>query len=182
MPIYAFFIQNIGGGILETSWAIALYSILSGIGTILVHKTTWSHTYRKHLLWGGWLIWLLSMAVYLIMQSILMLYLSQILNALGEAMCEPVFAAEFSEKIESNPAGGWALFEGTVSISSGIAAMIGGFIATYYGFDALLYCVILVATLSFLLIAYYSYINETQSNEHSKKIPSAPTSPEGIHI
>lgn len=163
MPIYAFFVQKIGGGILETAWAIALYSILSGVGTILVHKTTWSHTYRKHLLWGGWLLWLISMVVYLVMQNIITLYISQILNALGEAMCEPVFDTEFSKKIVSNPSGGWALFEGTISISEGIASIIGGLVATYYGFDTLLYCVIAVATTSFLLIAYYSYADKAHT-------------------
>ena len=160
-PIYAFFVQKIGGGILETSWAIGLYSILCGIGTMVVHKTHWSHTYRKHLLWIGWLVWLSSVLIYLIIQNIVALYIAQILNALGDAICEPVFDAEFGNKISANPAGGWALFEGTVGIAEGIAAIVGGMIATYYGFEILLYCVITVATSSFLMIAYYSYFNLT---------------------
>ena len=175
MPIYAFFVQKIGGGILETAWAMALYSILTGFGTILIHKTTWSHTYRKHLLWGGWLIWLISMIIYLVMQNVVALYISQILNALGDAICGPVFDAEFSKKIEENLSGGWAMFEGTISISEGIASILGGSIASYYGFEALLYCVITVAMISFLLIAYYSYYETTVDiNFKTLKISSEP--------
>ena len=97
------------------------------------------------------------------MQNVITLYISQILNALGEATCEPVFDTEFSKKIASNPSGGWALFEGTVSISEGVASVIGGMVATYYGFETLLYCVITVATISFTLIAYYSYVEDARS-------------------
>src|SRR5437016_3302673 len=86
VPIYAFFVQKIGGGILETSWAIALYSIITGVGTILIHHTKFSHKYKKHCLWVGWFLWLLSIAVYFIMQNITMLYVSQFLNGVGDAL------------------------------------------------------------------------------------------------
>lgn len=157
VPIYAFFVQKIGGGILETSWAIALYSIITGVGTILIHHTKWSHKYKKHCLWFGWFLWLLSIAVYMLMQNIVMLYISQILNGIGDALAEPIFDEEYSKKIKNDPSAGWAFFEGTVSIFSGLASILGGFIATYYGFDYLIYCVMAVAAISFTLIAYYSY-------------------------
>jgi len=156
-PIYAFFVQNIGGGILETSWAIAVYSIITGLGTIAIHHTAASHKYSRHLLWGGWLLWLLSVGIYLIMSNVVMLYISQCLNGLGVALSEPIFDAEFSKKITADPAGGWALFEGISSIFYGLASIAGGFIATAYGFDALLYCMFGVALGSFILIVYYTH-------------------------
>lgn len=159
MPIYAFFVQKIGGGILETSWAIATFSIITGIGTILIHKTTLSHTYSKHFLWIGWFLWLLSVSVYFLMQNIWMLYVSQLLNGLGTAMSEPIYDAEFSRITASNPSAGWAFFEGVTSIFAGIAAIAGGFIAAWYGFDVLIYCMITVATSSFFLIVYYTRNN-----------------------
>lgn len=156
MPIYAFFVQKIGGGILETSWAIGLYAIIRGLGTIAIHKTAMSHKYPRHFLWIGWFLWLMSLAVYFIMQNIITLYISQIISGLGEALEEPIFDAEFSKIVAKDPAVGWSIFEGTISIFSGIAAFVGGFIATWYGFDVLLFCMIGIATISFLLIAYYT--------------------------
>lgn len=159
MPIYAFFVQKIGGGIFETSWAIGIYSILFGLGTIIIHKNALSHKYRMTLLWVGWLLWLMSMFIYFLMSTILVLYLSQIINALGDALYEPVFDAEFSKHIAADPDGGWAFFNGTTSIFAGVASILGGFIAIHFGFEMLLYCVIGTGIVSFLLIAHYAYMN-----------------------
>jgi hypothetical protein len=165
MPIYAFFVQKIGGGLLETSCTIALYSIICGIGTIVIHKTKWSHTHAKFCLWGGWLLWLLSMVIYLLISNIFMLYISQLLNGIADAICEPVFFAQYSKRIAKDPSAGWALFTGITTIFSGFASIAGGLIVSVYGFDALLYCLISIAIVSFLLIAYYADINDWQINE-----------------
>lgn len=158
VPIYAFFVQKIGGGILETSQAIAVYSLVYGILTILIHKTKISHTYRIPFLWVGWLIWLFSITIYFMISSLLVLYISQMLNALGDAIYEPIFDEEFSKQIIADPSRGWAFFNGTISIFSSIASLIGGLIASYFGFDILLYCVMGLGTLSFFLIVYYTWV------------------------
>lgn len=166
MPIYAFFVQKIGGGILETSYAIALYSIIMGIATMLLHKTTWSQKHPLTLLCLGWFLWLVSMGMYLIIKSTGTLYVSQLINGIGDAMSGPAFNAEFSKEAADDLAGGWALYQGVTSIFSGIASIAGGFIATIYGFDILLYYVIAIATLSFFLILYYSYTKKRTSNHN----------------
>ncbi len=158
LPVYAFFVLKLGGGILETSWAIGLYSIVTGLGTIIIHKTSWSHNNAKHCLWGGWFLWLLSVLIYLIMDNLALLYLSQLFNGLGSALSEPVFDAEFTKQIKKDDlSGGWAFFEGMINIFSGFASLIGGFLVTKYGFSTLINCNIAVAILSFTLIIYYTY-------------------------
>lgn len=164
MPIYAFFVQKIGGGILETSWAIALYSVLYGLGTMLIHKTPWSHKFRMHFLWIGWLMWLFSIMIYLVISTVTILYISQLLNALGDALYEPVFDSEYAEHVASDPCAGWAFFNGTTSIFSGVASLVGGIIATHFGFDVLLYCVMAFGSISFLLIVYYTQANGEKIN------------------
>lgn len=159
VPIYAFFVQEIGGGLLETSWAIALYSVLYGLGTILIHKIKWTHKYRMHLLWIGWLMWLFSITLYFVISTVTVLYISQIINAIGDAIYEPVFDGEYSRQVAADPSSGWAFFNGTTSIFSGIASFLGGIIATAFGFDVLLYCVLLVGSISFFLIVYYTQQN-----------------------
>jgi len=170
VPIYAFFVQEIGGGLLETSYAIALYSIILGIATMVVHQTTWSHKYPLVFLCVGWFLWLMSMAMYLIMRSTDMLYVSQIVNGIGDAMSEPIFDAEFSREASDDLAGGWALYQGATSIFSGVASMVGGVIATMWGFNALLYCVIAVGTTSFFLIVHYSLQKQRSLQRVAEKI------------
>jgi MFS family permease len=158
-PVYAFFIQKIGGGIMETSWAIGVYSMVTGIGTILIHKTEWSERNRLTLLWVGWFFWLLSVAVYFIMTNIYLMYLSQVLGALGVAIEEPIFNAELSRQASSNLSRGWALFGGMTEIFTGIAAIFGGIITKYYGFEVLIHSMIAIAFVSFVMIITYIYRN-----------------------
>src|SRR3990167_10694900 len=75
-PIYAFFIKKIGGGILETSCAISLFSIISGIVALLIYRTKWSHTYQQECLCIGWFLWLISIFMYCYITTLTMLFLS----------------------------------------------------------------------------------------------------------
>lgn len=167
VPIYAFFVQKIGGGLLETSWAFALYSILYGLGTMAIHKTPWTHKYRMHLLWIGWLLWLFSITIYFVVGTLTVLYISQILGAIGDAIYEPVFDGEFSRQVATDPSSGWAFFNGTTSIFSGIASFLGGIIATTFGFEALLCCVVAIGSISFFLIVYYTQQNGFKTYEQT---------------
>src|SRR3990167_3304475 len=160
-PIYAFFVQKIGGGIFETSSAIALFSIVTGIAVLLISRTTWSHTYRKECLVVGWFLWLLSMVMYYCVSTFGTLLLSQVITGLGNALSSPAYDAEFSEQVIDDLSGGWGVFEGVTSIFSGIASVSGGFIVAYYGFDVLFYWMMAILTLSFTLIVYYVYTQKT---------------------
>ncbi len=160
MPVYAFFVQKIGGGILETSWAIALFSMVTGIMMLFIFQTPWSKTYQKECLLGGWLLWLISLILYCCINTTTMLFISQILNGVGNAFSTPAYDAEYSEQAADNLGAGWGLYEGITSIFYGIAALMGGLIAASYGFLILFYWMIFFAALSFALIVYYVYIQK----------------------
>lgn len=156
-PIYAFFVQKIGGGILETCSAVAIFSIITGIVTLLIYKTTWSRTYQKECLLIGWCLWLISVCMYCCISSLTILFISQILNGLGNALSTSAYDAEYSEQTANDLAGGWSIFEGVTNIFSGIAALMGGLIVSNYGFQVLMWCMTGLATVSFGLILYYVY-------------------------
>jgi len=160
-PIFAFFVQKIGGGILETVCATSLFSIVTGIVTILIYRTEWSRRYHKECLVWGWLLWLISVLMYCCMDNIKILFLSEVFGALGSALSDTAFDAEYSEVGITNLSGSWAKYEGTTSITSGIASIAGGVIVSYYGFKTLIFCMSFVATISFILILYYSHIKKS---------------------
>jgi predicted MFS family arabinose efflux permease len=161
-PIYAIFVQKIGGDILEATGAVATFLIVSGVATIVIHRTKWSQRNRKMLMIVGWLVWVLGIAMYLIISDLITLFLAQVLIALGNATANPAFDAELDdhtdEKIKSYE---WGLFEALQDILSGIAAIAGGLVVTFLGFQTLIYCMIAAATLSFLLILYYLQIQKS---------------------
>lgn len=157
VPIYAFFVQKIGGGIFEASSTMAISYIFTGIATLLIFRTKWSHIYQKECLIIGWLFWLISISMYCYITNIAMLFISQCFNGMGNALSASTYDAEYSKQASNNLVHGWSIWEGTINIFSGIAAVAGGFIVTHYGFDALMLCMTSIATASFLSIVYYVY-------------------------
>src|ERR1043166_10007450 len=57
LPIYAIFVQQIGGDILDASGAVATFLIVSGVAEIVIHRLKWSQKNRTALMIGGWLVW-----------------------------------------------------------------------------------------------------------------------------
>ncbi len=159
-PIYAFFVLKIGGGILETAYSTALFSIVTGIVTILIYRTKWSRKYEKECLVWGWFLWTASLLMYCCITSIIALCISQVLNALGNAFSQAAFDVEYAKVTHSDPAHGWSWFEGATNITSGIASLFTGILALYFGLQFLMICMSIFATISFLIIYYYSYVKK----------------------
>lgn len=161
MPIYAIFVQKIGGDILDATGAIATFLIVSGAATIVIHRFKWSEKHRTKLMVFGWLIWVLGIAGYLLISSTLTLFAAQILVALGNAIANPAFDAELDdhtdEEIKSYE---WGVFEALQDIFNGIAAIVGGLIATFFGFKVLIIVMVIMATISFAMILYYVKVRD----------------------
>lgn len=171
LPIYAIFVQKIGGDILEASGAMATFLVVEGVFTILVHRLRWSHEHRFILLIGGWVIWLIGIISYLLISNVFMLFATQVFTALGNAIADPAFDRELArhtdKKMEEFE---WGIFEGANSIMSGVAAILGGIIAATYGFTVLIYFMISTASISLITILLYIHRLHQNDPEHPAAI------------
>lgn len=169
LPIYAIFVQEVGGDILEASTAMAIFLITEGIITILIHRIKWNKKQQLFLLVLGWAIWTLGIISYLFVSSIAMLFVTQILTAIGNAIADPIFDTELSAHIDKNKKEfEWGFFEGLNSFIQGVAALLGGMIAYYFGFSWLIYTMIGAAGVSFFLIIFYlPLLRKNSQNELS---------------
>ena len=156
LPVYAIFVQRIGGDILGAGGALGVFLITQGLCTMVVHRVPWSTEQRIRLLVGGWMVWLLGIMLYLVISNIWTLFLAQVLTAIGSAVADPIAEEEIAihtdkgaEEFE------WGFFEGSNDIVSGIAAVLGGIVVTFYSFRVLIYLMIATATVSFMLILWY---------------------------
>ncbi|MDP3704793.1 MAG: MFS transporter [Legionellaceae bacterium] len=157
VPIYAFYVQKIGGGVFEASSTVAISYILTGLLTLVIFRTKWSHAYQKECLVVGWFFWLISVCMYCYITNVAMLFVSQCFNGVGNALSASTYDAEYSKQASSNLVHGWSMWEGTINIFSGLAAISGGFIVTHYGFDTLMLWMVGIAMTSFSSIVYYVY-------------------------
>jgi predicted MFS family arabinose efflux permease len=156
VPIYAIFVQKIGGDILEASGAVAIFYVVCGLTTLIVHRLEWSQKNRITLMTWGWLLWLVGIATYFLISNIATLFIAQILTALGNAVADPAFDAELEDSTTKDKESyEWGLFEALKDIFQGVAAFIGGFVAGVFGFNALITIMVATATISFLMIVLY---------------------------
>lgn len=156
MPIYAIFVQDIGGDILEASGAISIFLFVSGLTTILIHRSDWSQRHRIKLMVYGWLLWVIGIGGYFFIFNIYTLFGIQIVVALGNAIANPAFDAELDDNInKKNKSYSWGIFEGIQDIANSIAAILGGIIASFFGFRVLIAFMFITAVISFFIILYY---------------------------
>ena len=156
MPIYAVFVQKIGGDILDATGAIATFMIVNGIATILIHRMQWSQQHRRLLMIGGWLVWVVGIFSYFAISTTFTLFLTQVLVALGNAIADPAFDAELDDNIDDPlKSYEWGVFGAAQDILNGAAALVGGLIASLLGFRVLIFCMVAAATLSFGMILWY---------------------------
>lgn len=156
VPIYAIFVQKIGGDILDAGLAMGLFLITQGLFTMVFHKLRFRPVRRLQVMILGWLVWLIGIALYLFVSNIWILFLTQVLTALGNALANPIFDEELSEHTNRKEEEfQWALFEGGNDFMSGLAAIAGGVIAATLGFIWLIWLMIAAATLSLVIILFY---------------------------
>ncbi len=157
VPIYAVFVQKIGGDILEASGAVATFYVVCGLTTLFVHRLKWSQKNRVKLMTWGWFLWVVGIATYFLISNIATLFLAQVLTALGNAVADPAFDAELEDNTTEETASyEWGQFEALKDIFQGVAAFIGGIVAGVFGFRTLIMIMVATATISFLMILLYT--------------------------
>jgi len=133
-PLYAVYVQNIGGDILDVGSTIALYSIATGLLIILVGK--FADRLSKELLTTiGFALGALGTLCYLVIDTPLELYVLQILFAVSTALLSAPLTALFAKNIDEKKAGLlWALEGGGNKMLLGFGLLIGTFVTYRFGF------------------------------------------------
>jgi len=149
-PIYAIFVQWIGGSLIDASWAVAIFLITQWVLTMIIHRR--KHTYKQEqillivwrLLRTAWI------CTYLIVGWIWTLFLAQFLMGVGNAFGEPLF-----DKALATHTDRWkeeyerSVFESAKSIVEWISWVIGAAIASWFGFRRVVIIMALSAGVSF---------------------------------
>lgn len=136
-PIYAIFAQKIGGDILVASTAIAIYTAVIGI-LILVFGRFEDKLDKKKVFIAGRAINVVGIAGYLFVSSPTDLFIVQGILGIAIAMMNPTFEALYSRGLrKGKEAFEWSVWEGSIHLVLATAAIVGGLVATIFGFQAL---------------------------------------------
>lgn len=135
-PIYALFVEEIGGNLMDASFAGAAFALSAGITTLLFGRIADKSSKKSLILALGYVLMGLGFFSYIFVESIMHLFLVQILIGLGEAIYSPAFDALYSEHIHKKQSGTeWWIWEAVNYFALAIGAFVWWIIVTYYGFD-----------------------------------------------
>lgn len=135
-PLYAIYVEGIGGGLLDVGNTIALYSVVTGVFIIVIGKIS-DRTNKMLLTTAGFALSALGTLAYLIIRTPSELYALQVVFALSTALLSAPLSALFAQHITKGREGFlWALEGGGGKVLFGVGVAIGTFTAHAFGFIA----------------------------------------------
>lgn len=151
-PIYAIFVQGIGGDIFEVGIAWAIFLI--AMATLELPFGRLIDRYgQKAFLAPCYLIAAAAIFGYIFVQDTIQLFFIQLVMGIAFAMGDPAWDAWFSNSIPKGKMGfDWALYHTTTGYGQGAAAIVGGAIAQFIGFNYMFMLGGILAVSSFFIV------------------------------
>ena len=147
-PIYALFVDEIGGDLLVASTTFAIFMLTAGIGVFLLGLWEDRFKHQRKFIIAGYGVGVLGTFGYLFVNSPPSLFIVQIILGLSAALKDPAYDALFSRSAKHLVLA-WGQWEAVDYFSLGFGAIIGGLIAQNFGFQALLWCMLIISISSF---------------------------------
>lgn len=152
-PLYAIFVQEVGGTLADAGIAVGIYAIFQGVLYLLFRHTPQHYFSHRHMVSVGYFIYALSYFAYIFASVPFHIYLIQALLAVGEVIITPawsaIIATSLNKGAERNT---YADFFGYRAIFQGIAAILGGFFVLRFGFDTMFVFMAAVALIASTLV------------------------------
>lgn len=135
-PIYALFVEKVGGDLLDASLSGGVFALAACITTLIAGKYADKTKNDKVIVFVGYSLMGIGFLLYIVVNSIWYLFLVQVLIGFAEAIYSPAFDALFSKHICICKAGReWGSWEAMNYLSGALGAIMGGFIIANFGFN-----------------------------------------------
>ncbi|NCO11169.1 hypothetical protein CO038_00345 [Candidatus Pacearchaeota archaeon CG_4_9_14_0_2_um_filter_39_13] len=145
-PIYAIFVEQIGGDILDASWAFFAFTLTSGVVIYIIGKWEDKIKHKEKLISSGYFLVALGCLGYILVYNQISLLGVQVILGFAIALLSPAYDSLYSHYVrKKEEASDWGSWEAMGYIVSAFAALIGGYIASQLGFKALFFVMFLFA-------------------------------------
>lgn len=141
-PLYATYVQHIGGNLFDVGATLALQSLVVGIGSILSGRIAERYKTEKIHLIIGYTISTLVFLTYPHITNPHQFFYTQLADGIGLALVIPAFSGLYSSVMQSGKhTRTWGDYVGAVNIAAAVALLVSGIIAQRFGYNALFYSV-----------------------------------------
>ncbi len=164
-PLYAVFVEKIDNSVLAVSFSWAAFLFSTTFFLFLVARYADRVRPRKYLVMAGYLIQTIVWLLYPSISSLWQLVILQIVLGSAEAMGAPTFQAMIAEHLDDgNKIQELSVWKIILNAATAIAAVTGGLVVNFWGFDVLFYLMACLAIISFLGLSF----NLKESNEKTQ--------------
>ena len=138
VPIWAIYVEKIGGDILTAGTAYAVFLIIAGVCIVIFGKFEDRIKRKDLVVVVAYIIMGIGFFGYILVKNPIQLFIVQAIIGLGEAIYIPALNALYNRFIEEKRAASqWGFWDGMIYIVAGVAAISGALIADYLGFSVL---------------------------------------------
>ena len=148
-PIYALFVNKIGGDLLDASGAFAFFMLTAGAVVFLLAFWEDKIKHQRIFVIAGYGISMIGTAGYLLVDSPSSLFIVEIILGLAVALKDPAYDELFSLAGKRHLTLAWGEWEAVDYLALGGGAFVGGLIAEFLGFQTLLWCMLVLSVFSF---------------------------------
>lgn len=135
-PIYAIFIEEIGGTLLDAGIAVGIYALMKGVFYFALDKVDEEKVSKRMMMFTGYSIMGMCYVAYIFADAPIHVFAIQGVLSLGETVINPSWSAVIATSLEEGKERHiYSHFYGYRSIFEGIAAILGGLFAMQFGFD-----------------------------------------------
>ncbi len=154
-PIYALFVEEIGGSLLDASYAFGVFAFVAGIVTLISGNYADKIKENELILVAGYGFMGIGFFGYIFVNSIFLLLIVQAVIGLGEAVYGPAFDAIYSKHLDKNRAGReWGAWEAMNYFTAAFGAVAGGILVTLFGFNIIFIVMGLLCFVSAIYILF----------------------------
>lgn len=153
-PIYALFVEKIGGDLLSASLTAGVFALAAGTVTLISGRYADKIKENELIVVFGYVIMGAGFLMYMKVGSIWSLFLVQIVIGFAEAVYVPAFDSLYSKHTSNRSRGrAWGAWEAANYFTIAVGSIAGGFIVNKIGFNALFLTMALLCFIS----AFYIY-------------------------
>ena len=154
-PVFAIFLVNINGTLLETGVAVGIYTILRGVFFLLFSKIKEIKFSRKAMMAWGYTIMGFVYIGYVGVENLYQVFILQVILSFGESIITPSWSATLAIGLtKGREREIYAKFYGYRSIFEGTAAIIGAYFAMTFGFTVVFSLMAGIAFTASLLVLF----------------------------
>lgn len=168
-PIYAVFVEEIGGDLLTAGAAYGVFSIVAGVVIYFISRWEDKVKHQEKLVVMGYGLRVLGFAGYLLITRPLELFIVQIIFGIGEAIGIPAYDGLYSNNLDKGKfTSQWGAWESMAYITLGVSALVGGYLANIYGFRLLFVIMLILSIFGFISSLFLLAKKEKRSRKKYK--------------